>query len=147
VSVLGDAVEARVPTTRLAQLTNINSASAATVNDTVLELAVTDTEAAFKTYAQLDFDETDARHISVGVYGVLAILEANKGQDPDEKRLAAWRDRCFELARTTSRKRISPLVPAGLPPRVFANNRPVFDPPRFADGQPALPPDGGERGS
>lgn len=142
-STLATAVQARIPETRLIQLTNINDDTATTVNTTILELAVDDTEADFKTYAMLDFDGTDARHIRLGIDGVLAFLEANRGQDADQQRLAAWRDRCAEFARTTSRKRISPLVPAGLPPRSFPNNRPVFDPPRFADNQPALPPDGG----
>lgn len=139
-SVLGDAVQARVPVKRLAQLTNINSNTASTTNTTVLELAVTDTEADFKTYAMLDFDPTDARHIRLGVDGVIAWLEANMGQDAEQKRLAAWRDRCAEFARTTSRARISPRVTPGLPPTTYPNSRPGFDPSRFDGPSPLAPP-------
>lgn len=138
-STLATAVQARIPETRLIQLTNINDDSATTVNTTILELAVDDTEADFKTYAMLDFDGTDARHIRLGVDGVLAFLEANRGQDADQNRLAAWRDRCAEFAKTTSRARISPRVTPGLPPTTYPNSRPGFDPSRF-DGPSPLPP-------
>jgi hypothetical protein len=139
-STLATAVQARIPETRLIQLTNINSDSATTVNTTILEYAVTDTEADFKTYAMVDFDSTDARHIRLGIDGVLAFLEANRGQDADQNRLAAWRDRCAEFAKTTSRARVSPVVAPGLPPVPMPNARPTFDPTRFADTQPGFPP-------
>ena len=139
-STLGDAVQARIPVKRLAQLTNINSDSASTTNTTTLELAVTDTEADFKTYAMVTFDSTDARHIRLGIDGVIAWLEANMGQDAEQKRLQAWRDRCEEFAKTTSRARVSPVVAPGLPPVPMPNARPTFDPTRFADSQPAFPP-------
>lgn len=139
-STLATAVQARIPETRLIQLTNINDDSATTVNTTTLELAVDDTEADFKTYAMLDFDGTDARHIRLGIDGVLAFLEANRGQDADQNRLAAWRDRCAEFAKTTSRARISPRVTPGLPPTTYPNSRPGFDPSRFDGPSPLAPP-------
>lgn len=139
-STLATAVQARIPETRLIQLTNINDDSATTVNTTILELAVDDTEADFKTYAMLDFDGTDARHIRLGIDGVLAFLEANRGQDADQNRLAAWRDRCAEFAKTTSRARISPRVTPGLPPTTYPNSRPGFDPSRFDGPSPLAPP-------
>jgi len=139
-STLATAVEARVPATRLVQLTNINDDSATTTNQATLELAVTDTQADFKTYTRVVFDDTDPRHIRLGIDGVLAFLEANRGQDADQKRLAAWRDRCAEFATTTSGARVSPVVAPGLGPVAMPNARPTFDPTRFADGQPALPP-------
>jgi hypothetical protein len=141
-STLATAVQARIPATRLVQLTNINDDSATTTNTTILEYAVDDTTADFKTYAMVVFDSSDARHIRLGIDGVLAFLEANRGQDADQKRLAAWRDRCAEFAKTTSRARVSPLVAPGLPPVSTPNARPTFDPTRFADGQPAFPPSG-----
>lgn len=139
-STLATAVQARIPETRLIQLTNINDDSATTVNTDKLELAVTDTEADFATYAELVFDPTNARHIRLGVDGVLAFLEANRGQDADQQRLAAWRDRCAEFAKTTSRARISPRVTPGLPPTTYPNSRPGFDPSRFDGPSPLAPP-------
>lgn len=144
-STLGDAVTARTATSRLAQLTQLNDANATTVDTTQLNYAVTDTTAEFETYAMEDFDSSNAQHLALGIAGVIAFLEAYKGQDAEDKRLNAWRERVKSYARTSSRARIMPLVTPGLGPRSFPSNRPYFDVPRFADGQAVPPTDGGDR--
>jgi hypothetical protein len=146
-SVLATAVEARVPQTYLAQLTQIDSLSNNTVDQTTLELAVDDVTAMFETYAQLEFDSSDPRMLRLGVDGVLAVLQQNRGQDPKQDKVAAWRDRCREFAGTTSRARISPRSLPGLPATTYPNARPGFDPSRFDGSTPALPPAANDEGA
>lgn len=84
-STLATAVQARVPTDRLIQLTRKNSVGSTTVDSTVLEYAVTDAAAQFLISAGVTFDDTNAEHIMLGVQGVMALLSMWNGQEAGEK--------------------------------------------------------------
>lgn len=144
-STLGDAVQARIATKRLAQLTRPNDDTASTVDTTYLELAVTDVTAAFETYAQETFDETVDRHVALGVMGVVATLRSWKGTDDDDKQMESWRDSLEAMAKTRSRARVMPAssksaTPSPEPVEQDGSVRPTFDPSRFRDVRPDAPP-------
>ena len=70
------AVQARLSTQKLVQLTNQDNLSATAINTTVLDAAVADAQAEFTDETNLTFDITDNRHLRVGVLGVQAYLES-----------------------------------------------------------------------
>ena len=144
-STLGTAVQNRVSTARLIQLTNLNSDAATTVDTATLELAVTDMESEFQTIAMEELDDTDARHVALGIAGVIAFLVNWKGQDADEKGMKAWRSRVADYAKTASRQRVSPLSSRTLGPSPDTDGsgrarRPEFDRSRFAEQHLEPPP-------
>lgn len=145
---LATAVQARIATSRLVQLTRPNDDTATTVDTTYLELAVTDVEAEFQTWAQQEFDATDARHLALGVAGVVAMMRLWKGQSKDEEAaIDGWRKRCQEYAKTSQRRRVVPTSssraqPAAERPDADGIVHPTFDVPRF-DGYDLDPPQGG----
>lgn len=147
-SALGDAVQARIATQRLVQLTNPNSPSATAVDTTYLELAVTDTVADFETYAQERYDPAEPRHVAAGVKGVLATMRTWKGMDDDdEKALGKWHDSLEAMAKTRSRARVIPAssrtaTPSPEPSEGDGSKRPVFDRTRFRDLDVDPPPGG-----
>ena len=108
-STLGTAVQARVRTQLLIEMTQVDSVTATSVDTTKLELACTDISAEFSTYAMETFDATNARHLTLGVSGVVALLGVWKSQDQDEKPMDSWRKRVESFAKTSSRARVTPL--------------------------------------
>ena len=136
-STLATAVQARIATSRLVQLTRPNDDTATTVDTTYLEYAVTDVEAEFQTWAQETFDATDARHLALGVAGVMSMLRLWKGQSKDEEAaMDGWRKRCQEYAKTSQRRRITPTASSASEPSPERRDadgsvRPTFDVPKF----------------
>lgn len=145
-STLGTAVQARIATSRLVQLTNPNAPNATTTDTTYLELAVTDVEAEFVTYTSETFDSTNPRHVSLGVRGVVAKLRDWKGQDDaDAKAWERWTEELVDYAKTAARARISPVssktaAPSPDDDEGTGTARPPFDEPRFRDYQIRRPP-------
>lgn len=109
---LADRVTARIPATRLAQLTNPSErGSGQTTDTTTLGYAVDDVLADLRILAGLTYDDTDSRHVSVGVDGVVLKLQERTGAlygPALETARAAWEKRVSALARVTSRNRITP---------------------------------------
>lgn len=144
---LTDRVTARLSAQRLIELTNPD-VPGATAEDTVrLDLAATDTQADFETYAGVVYDDADARHVSVGVDGVIYRLTAAAGLvAPEiEKR---WLDRLAALRLVTGANRITPVTTSSLTASRESTAggavRPDFDPDNLGDLQ--LRPPGGREG-
>jgi hypothetical protein len=130
---LQSVVTARVPNQTLVDLTNQKDTDATTVDTTILGLACTDVEAEFEVYTGLAFDATNAKHVPVGVAGVLMTLREwipakSDGTAQDRER---WVERCRALARVTSRDRIRITSSSELTPSDevsgTAEVRPYFD--------------------
>jgi hypothetical protein len=140
VTALATAVQARVATRRLAQLTRPNDDTASTVDTTYLELAVTDVVAAFETYAMEVFDDTVPRHLALGVMGVVAVLRSWKGSDDEDKQLTAWYESLAAMAKTRSRARVLATSSRTATDSPETSSRPVFDRTRFQDMDVIGPP-------
>lgn len=126
---LTDEVQARVPTKRLAQLTQPPGSALSTVNTAVLVQACTDVEADFELFGQVTFDVTKATHVAVAVRGVLTKLQLYKGTQGAgwaETQQKLWKD---ELQVLRSR--------AGIPTTSSAVRTPEAD---DADLAPKLGP-------
>lgn len=107
---LSDEVIARYSSTRLKQMTNPGVQSPSAIDTTVLGLAATDVESDFTTYVGVAYDGTVARHVSVAVEGVIALLYLrgeNAGSDAD-KRFDRYRERLIELSKVEGRDRLKP---------------------------------------
>jgi hypothetical protein len=105
-----DEVKARYADDKLVQLTQKDSTSATTIDDTVLGYAATDVEANFPIHAGVNYDGTDARHVATAVEGVVTLLQArNRGllleQDEGWRR---WIEHLKSLGMVTGRNRIVP---------------------------------------
>ena len=99
-------VTARVSTADLVNLTNPKSTSATTVDTTRLGLAVDDVGGYFRVYGNVTYDTSNAMHVPFGVAGVLLVLESY--QVNSRVKLDDWFGRLRDLAKVTSRNRISP---------------------------------------
>lgn len=147
-SVLATAVEARVPTQRLVQLTNKNSRAATTIDSTTLEAAVDDTSAEFGIRAGETFDSANATHVRLAVPGVVAFLCLWNGQEDGQKQIDRFTRMCEDYRATRSNKRITPITDrtVGPSPDVSSDGtgrRPEFDAPRFSRLDVAAPRDTG----
>lgn len=80
-SVLGDAVQARIQEQDLIDLTNDDGVNASSINTTRLEAAVTDAVSFFELETGLPYTETDARHVAYCVPGVMWKLEEYRQRD------------------------------------------------------------------
>ena len=78
-SELWAAVEASYDSVTIDQLTNVNANNASAENDTIGLDAAAEAIALWDVYAQVDYDSTDATHVAVGKYAVIAILRARGG--------------------------------------------------------------------
>ena len=144
---LSDEVTARYASARLIQLTNPGDQTATTVDTTFLGKAATDVEADFEIIAGVAYDNSEARHVSVGVEGVIAKLYQRgeaAGGDADARH-SAYLDRLAQLAKVTGRNRIIPTTSSVLTPTSERTTTsevvpPEFDWPNFDDLIPA-PPD------
>ena len=107
-------VRTRIGSQRLNDLTRANESAESQTEDTVrLTAAVADAEAAFRLYAQQEYDDADAdkapRHISLGVRGVVLHLEDwARGSELTRAALDRWYKDLEQLAHTTVRARITP---------------------------------------
>lgn len=73
-SELWDAVTARYDSSGLVTLTNIRDRSATAIDDAVGEVAAQSVIDLWPLYAQVDYDQTNATHVEVAVFGVIAVL-------------------------------------------------------------------------
>lgn len=108
---LSTAIQARVPASRLIQLTNLTSAPTSSINSTVLDAAIADAEAEFAVYTGVTFDESSSTHTPMGVKGALYYLIKNKNlTDEAEKLRVEWYDLMDKFAATqsTGRRWVSP---------------------------------------
>ena len=139
-------VTGRHSTKRITQLTNPDDQTATTVNATILGYAVTDAEADFLTYAGVEYDNSVAKHVSIGVFGVLAYLRSRMnaaGADAD-KAISQFQDMLRQLKLTTGNNRITPtsnsrLYPSPVNPENQSNYRPPFDDEDFDRYAPDAP--------
>jgi hypothetical protein len=107
---LASETTARYSSTRLKQLTNPGDQNPSAIDATVLGLAATDVESDFTTYAGVAYDGSVARHVRVGVEGVIALLYL-RGESPGsdaQKRHDNYIDRLRELAKVEGRDRLKP---------------------------------------
>lgn len=127
-------VQARISTQRLTELTNHEDPGAASPDLTLLQDVVDDVEADFQTYAGVTFDDTDSRHVSMGIMGVIYKLQVYNGQSASEDNLFKWRlDLTDRLRLVTGNNRIRPkssskLTPQDPNPANNATTRPLLDP-------------------
>lgn len=138
-------VTARYPSARLIQLTNPGDQSAAAVDATVLGLAATDVEADFEVYAGVEYDNSEARHVSVAVWGVISKL-AQWSEATGATAIAlndAWIERLEALAKVTGRDRIALSTSSLLTPTTEKPGTddvpPWSDYPHFEDLRPEAP--------
>jgi len=130
---------------RLKQLTNPGVQTAAAIDTDILGYACEDVEADFEIVAGIEYDNTEARHVSVAVEGVIAKLALRS--EAAGATAIALNDRYIErleaLAKVTGRDRILPVSATQLTPTAEKTGtetvRPDFDRPNFDDLIPAAP--------
>lgn len=126
----------------LRNLTNPDDADATTNDTTRLARAVTDVQAAFETYAGVEYDDTDPKHVEVGVACVINYLKA-RGTAAGKK-ADALLDKCYErldkLRNIQAGKRIQPKTSSTAVPVPRKAEAPIFDHSRFSDIAPRPPP-------
>jgi len=125
-------VQARYSTQRIRHLTNPDAPNATSLDATRLADAVADVEAEFRIRAGVVYDDTDARHVSVGVRGVVAVLEDRMGAGGGEKRMEAFREDLDALRKVTSNDRLRPATNSVMVPTPEGEGRttpvrPAFD--------------------
>jgi hypothetical protein len=121
-------VQSRFSTTFLAQITNPQNPASTSLDSTRLSLAATDTEADFRIYCGVTYDDTDARHVNVGVEGVIIKLMMRTGQWANREIEERWHEKLKALAMVTGRDRISPLTTGSVAASSEQANQPaLFD--------------------
>jgi len=135
----------RFPSNRLKQLTNPGNQAGSSVNTTLIDYAATDVEADFETYAGVEYDSADSRHVSVAVDGVLAKLY-QRAETPGSKADGlhdAYIQRLRDLAKVTGRDRVVPKTTSVLTPTPERDGtetvRPDADRDDFGDLVPNAP--------
>lgn len=122
---LSSEVQLRQRAQRLRELTNLTDDATVSINTAVLNAAVADTQATFRTRVGVAFDDTDPEHIAIGCDGVMFFLHRYKGTDTEavearwETALANFRKskRSGLMAPATNSPYEPTLPPAGsLPP-------------------------------
>jgi len=135
-------VQSRYPSALLIQLTNPMNTAASSVNMTTLGLAATDVEADFQITAGVAYDGADARHVSVGIEGVIAKLLERTGHSDASAWRARYDSRLRDLAKVTGRDRILPTSDGILQPtepQAGTIVRPAFDDDVFDGFVPGAP--------
>ena len=95
----------------LRTLTNSDDADASTVNATRLGLATDAAEGQFPIFAGVAYDDTNQGHIEAGVEGAIAFLRMwSSKQGPASGALDTFRDELRNIAKISSRKRITPVI-------------------------------------
>lgn len=136
---LATQVTNRTKTQHLVNLTNPNDRTATTVDTAYLDYAVTDVQADFEIEAEVEYDDTEPMHVSVGVQGVIAKLlmyaESGGAGGTGEDAHTRWISRLRKLRSVTSRARVSPVTRSPLTPSDEQIDdevvRPAFDRERF----------------
>lgn len=138
---LADEVTSRLSAQLVLNLTNPDNPKASTNDTTRLAKAAADAEADFKTFASVEFDVSDDRHVAIGIQGVVAYLKMwGAGGANARTELESFRTALGSLAKVTSRKRITPTTTSTLTPRDVPAEPPAFDEKRFDDIKPLPPP-------
>ncbi len=139
-------VKLRYADTILKSLTTFNTPNAAVIDDTVLDAAIADIVAEFKSRGALVLDDTDPEHVNVACHGVISMLRHRGPSGSGNKaELDAWRSDLDRLASSSSRKRVSPKTRSTR--ETTADKEPFpprFDEERFGLSRPVSPP-GGDR--
>lgn len=94
-------VTARYSTQRLVSLTNPDDPTATALNTSHLQYACDDVEAMFA-YNGITYDDTDSRHVAVGVEGVVAILTDRMGSTDGTPRTDRFKTSLTALRFATS---------------------------------------------
>lgn len=143
---LSTQVTGRYSSQRMKNLTNPDNPAASAVDSARLNYACADVVGDFITYAGIDYDDTDAQHVSVGVEGVIALLTVRMGTKGGDTLVEAYRKRLEQLRLTTSGDRIDPGTNTMLTPTNPGDDgtivRPPFDVDNFR-GVQVDPPDQG----
>ncbi len=126
-----DEVKSRIPTQKLAELTNLNDISVKAIDDPRLQLAVDDAEAEFKVRVGVVYDNDDARHKNFAIIGVVRILQLDKLESTAIKNYEDWHKALERLRLVTGNDRIKPKSSSKKTPSEEAPNgvivRPLFD--------------------
>lgn len=131
---LWDEVKSRYSAAVLRGLTNADTPSANTINDTVGGLAATDVQADFLLFATITYDATNPTHVALAVVAVFDKLEIRRGllgADEAAKRQAAWETKLATLSRLRGVARVRPTANSPYTPSTPSAN---------ATGEPILPP-------
>lgn len=143
---LWDEVKLRYSTDILRQLTNVDEASATSINNTIGTQVATDTEAWFKRVSQIEYDNTDAEHKAVAVRACYVLLREYSGRFSDvvQREIEEVEKKMNQLRDLSTGKRITPHTDSELDPSDDENllnpQRPIFDTERFSDITPSEPP-------
>ncbi len=126
-----DEVKSRIPTQKLAELTNLNDISVKTIDDPRLQLAVDDAEAEFKVRVGVVYDNDDARHKNFAIIGVVRILQLDKLESTAIKNYEDWHKALERLRLVTGNNRILPKSSSEKTPAKASPGgelvRPLFD--------------------
>ena len=146
---LTDEVQGRYDSQLLIGLTNPNNRAAASINTTTLDYACTDVEADFEMMAGVVYQNSDKRHVNVGIEGVIAKLSMrmNQAGERSANLVDDYMQRMTQLAMVTGRNRLLPTSKSELTPSEEAaiggtKIRPKFDGSRFWRLKPNAPPAG-----
>ena len=113
---LTDEVTSRYSAKRLQQLTNPGAPEGTgSIDTTRLGLAATDIEAEFETYCGVEYDGSEAQHVSVAVEGVIALLK-KRLEHPDTGDWDDWLGRANSLSLVTGRDKVSPSTKSTIDP-------------------------------
>ena len=74
------AIQAKIPSPRLIQITNPANPDATTLNPTVLSEAAQDAALFFEREARINYDDNNVGHVSICWQGVISFLYAYAGQ-------------------------------------------------------------------
>ena len=129
---LSDEVKDRIADQRLVELTNPDDRDATTINSTILNLAVDDISAEFQVLAGVQYTNTDKRHVTYAVDGVVLKLLAYMGQSNSAAAFQSWKETVANRLRlVTGNNRIMPKSSSKLTPAKEAPDgaivRPYFD--------------------
>ncbi len=148
---LTDSVTARISNQLLVELTNQGDPTAITVDTTKLALVAADVEGVFLLETGIDYDDSDATHVPVGVDGVLFQLHAYTGltgRNTSDLR-ERWERGLQRIAYARgSDQRLLPSSTSVLDPSdEVQGTRPDFDRQRWSGYVPHAPGDVDERES
>ena len=147
---LSTLVQARYSSQRLVNLTNPDAGTQTSIDSARLTAACDDAEAEFEVHTGVEFDETDARHVSYAVRGVIALLTERMGTKGGAEQLQRWYEALNRLRQVTGNDRTTPESTSLLEPTPEDDGRttpvrPAFDDRRFR-GLTVDPPHGPEAG-
>jgi len=139
---LATEVQTRYGAQFLVNLTNPGDTTTTTINTTTLGLAATDVEADFEIHVGVEFDASNALHVTVACEGVIAKLMERTGHAKAEDREMAYYRRLKSLGQVTARDRILPTSDSPYEPSVpnpDVTHRPAFDDEVFGGIIPGAP--------